>query len=83
MNSDLKAQLRELFIIAAKVFDFFLYRPQTKFARVMFYTCLSFCPGGVPGQVPPGTRYTPQDQCMLGDMGNKRAVRILLECILV
>ena len=50
-----------------------------------------------PGQVPPG-RYPlvlyplgiyppghvhPQDQYMLGDMGNKRAVRILLECILV
>ena len=45
--------------------------------------------GGVPGQVPPG-RYTPSgqvhtppEQCMLGDTGNKRAVRILLECILV
>ena len=22
------------------------YRPQTKFAKVMFYTCLSFCPRG-------------------------------------
>ena len=44
---------------------------------------------------PPGTRYTPRDQvhppplppprelCMLGNTGNKRAVRILLECILV
>ena len=46
---------------------------------------------------PPPGRYTPWDQagnpprdqagspeqCMLGDMGNKRAVRILLECILV
>ena len=38
----------------------------------------------------PGTRYTPslgpgnpQEQCMPGDTGNKRAVRILLECILV
>ena len=31
----------------------------------------------------PWTRYTPQEQCMLGDTGNKRAVRILLECILV
>ena len=30
---------------------------------------------------PPG-RYTPR-QCMLADTGNKRAVRILLECILV
>ena len=46
---------------------------------------------------PPGTRYTPlgpgtpplgpgtlpREQCMLGDTGNKRAVRILLESILV
>ena len=44
---------------------------------------------------PPGTRHSPQEhtplgsdtslseQCMLGDTGNKRAVRILLECILV
>ena len=31
---------------------------------------------------PLGTRYTPE-QYMLGDTGNKRAVRILLECILV
>ena len=31
----------------------------------------------------PGTRYTPRVQCMLGDTGNKRVVRILLECILV
>ena len=48
--------------------------------------------------LPPGTRHTARDQahppgdqvhthlpeqCMLGDMGNKWAVRILLECILV
>ena len=26
---------------------------------------------------------TPQEQCVLGNTGNKRAVRILLECILV
>ena len=47
-----------------------------------------------PGQVHPLGRYPlgrytpqagtpPREQCMLGDMGNKRAVRILLECILV
>ena len=35
-----------------------------------------------PGRYPP-SRYTPREQCMLGDTGNKRAVRILLECILV
>ena len=47
-------------------------------------------PGQVhlPGQVPPGQVYSPQDryppeQCMLGNTGNKWAVRILLECILV
>ena len=34
-----------------------------------------------PRQVHPLGRYTPW--CMLGDTGNKRAVRILLECILV
>ena len=33
-------------------------------------------------QTPPGAD-TPLTQCMLGDTGNKRAVRILLECILV
>ena len=49
----------------------------------------------LPGQVPPGqvtpwagtphpqAGITPREQCMLGDTGNKRAVRILLECILV
>ena len=42
-----------------------------------------------PGQVqppagthPPGEAHPPE-QCMLGDTGNKRVVRILLECILV
>ena len=32
---------------------------------------------------PPPGRYTLPRQCMMGDTGNKRAVRILLECILV
>ena len=35
-----------------------------------------------PGQTPLGADIPPA-QCMLGDTGNKRAVRILLECILV
>ena len=36
------------------------------------------------GQVhPPGQSHPPGEQCMLGDIGNKRPVRILLECILV
>ena len=33
--------------------------------------------------IPPWAVYPHQEQCMLGDTGNKRAVRILLECILV
>ena len=55
--------------------------------------CQSFCSRGKgsasmfagmadpPEQAP--QEQTPPAQCMLGDMGNKRAVRILLECILV
>ena len=41
--------------------------------------------GGSTFEGTPGTRYTThlRKQCMLGDTGNKRAVRILLECILV
>ena len=39
-------------------------------------------PGTPPAGTPPSTRYTPH-QSMLGDMCNKRAVNILLECILV
>ena len=58
--------------------------------RLCFYTCLSVIlfTEGVPGQVhpqagtPPGQVHL-REQCMLGDTGNKRAVRILLECILV
>ena len=40
-------------------------------------------PGTPPGQVHPWDKVHPPEQCMLGDTGNKRAVRILLECILV
>ena len=39
--------------------------------------------GTPPGRYTPLGRYTPQEQCMLGNTGNKRAVRILLECILI
>ena len=76
-----------------QIHNVFYYR---KFAKVMFYTCLSvilFTGGSTwvgtpPGQVhPPGTYTpwagTPREQCKLGDTGNKRAVSILLECILV
>ena len=100
------------------------YRPQTKFAKVMFLhvsVIMSTGVGGLPHcmlgytssgpeagtphdqrQVPPRTRgryppgpeagtppeqtplgAEPPSQCMLGDTGNKRAVRILLECNLV
>ena len=50
--------------------------------------CLSACwDTHPPGQTPPLDRHpradTPPAQCMLGDTGNKRAVRILLKCILV
>ena len=34
-------------------------------------------------QIPPRPGRYPLEQCMLGDTGNKRVVRILLECILV
>ena len=71
------------------------YRPQTKFARVMF-SQVSVCPGGThtppdqrktppPRQTPPGRhppdRHPPGSACW--DTVNKRAVRILLECNLV
>ena len=58
------------------------------------YPPASLGPGTTPDQVhprpctpprpgtPPGPG-TPPEQCMLGDTGNKRAVHILLECILV
>ena len=52
--------------------------------------CLPNCMLGYPCPPPPPTRGrhppgadTPTTQCMLGDTGNKRAVRILLEFILV
>ena len=44
--------------------------------------CHSVHRGGGVG-TPPGPGTPPSEQCMLGDTGNKRAVRILLECILV
>ena len=47
--------------------------------------CQEFCSQGeYLGRYPPLLRYTrAREQRMLGDTGNKRAVRILLECILV
>ena len=57
------------------------YRPQTKFAKVVFLHLSVSHSVHPPGQVHP----PPQEQCMcmLGDTGNKRAIRIPLECILV
>ena len=91
-----------------------IYRPQTKFAKVMFLhlfvshsvqgggVCPSACWDTTPDQRqtpppqdqrqahPPKSRHPPGPdtlpfvvQCMLGDTGNKWAVRILLECTLV
>ena len=71
------------------------YRPQTKFAKVMFLhlSVSDSIPRGlsasVHARIHPTTEQTPPEQtplptqCMLGDTGNKRAVRILLRCILV
>ena len=76
-----------------------IYRQQTKFAKVMFLrlSVSHSVQGGcsvsqhamgqhyISRHSPPGQvdRYTPLEQCMLGDTGNKLAVRILLECSLV
>ena len=102
------------FATPASVYSpFFLsyYRPQTKFAKVMFlhvschsvHRVRSTWQVNPPAGTPPRTRYNPPDQVHppgpgtppeqvapreqvhpreLGDTGNKRAVRILLECIL-
>ena len=40
-------------------------------------------PGTPPWAGTPQAGTPPREQCMLGDTGNKRAVRIILECILV
>ena len=72
------------------------YRPQTKFAKVMFLhlSVSHSVHGGMSASLhagihPPVSRQSPESrhpppaQCMLGDTGNKRAVSILLERILV
>ena len=60
--------------------------PATKLGQGNIFrsVCQEFCPqeGGGVWADPPPSRY-PREQCMLGDTGNKRAVRILLECILL
>ena len=61
------------------------YRPQTKFAKVMFLQ-VSVCPRGVCLSAcwdsrPPGADTPQHTQCMLGDTANKRVVCILLVCI--
>ena len=77
------------------------YRPQTKFAKVVFLhlSVILFTGWGVSASVhvgytapsradTPWSRHPlgadiPPVQCLLGDTGNKRAVRIPLECIFV
>ena len=59
----------------------FNYRPQRSWGKVIFsVACVknSVHRGGVPGQVHPPGRYTPKAGTV-----SERAVRILLECILV
>ena len=69
------------------------YRPQTKFAKVMFLQ-VSVCPQGggvrdrgkgacVAGAACMARMPPPADTTRYGDTVNERAVRILLECILV
>ena len=62
-----------------------------KFAKVMFlhlsvsHSVHSWGFASVHAGIHPPSlqEQTPPEQCMLGDTDNKRAVRILLECILV
>ena len=72
----------------------YFYRSQRSWDKVMFLHVfvILFTEGGLPHcmleypppqtRTPPGSRHPP-GQCMLGDTGNSRAVRILLECNLV
>ena len=76
--------------------SYICYRPQMKFAKVMFsqvsvhiggvlsqsHCMLGYTPPST-GQTPPLLGRHPPAQCMLGDTVNKRVVRIPLECILV
>ena len=61
------------------------YRSQRSWGKVIFsQVSVILSTEGVPGQVhPPPDQVHPPEQCMPGDTGNKRVVRILLECILV
>ena len=71
------------------------YRSQAKFAKVLFLhlsvshsvhrgVCPSACWDASPVADPtPKEQTPPPEQCMLGDKGNKQAVRIPLESILV
>ena len=75
----------------------YIYRPQTKFAKVMFlhlsvilFTGGGTFPGHMTGGVHPGGsasggggRCWADPPGILRDTGNERPVRILLECILV
>ena len=67
----------------------YLLPPATKFGQGNIFrsVCQEFChppESDTSGSRHPlGSRDLPQEQCMLGDTGNKGAVPMLLECILV
>ena len=65
--------------------DCYFYRPQGSWGKVMFLqaSVILSTVGGVPDQVHLPDQVHPPVQSMLGDTVNARAVRILLECILV
>ena len=74
---------RQRLLCSACCSNSIFYRPQTKFAKVVFTgACLSTGGGGVSAtHPPPGS--TPPFYSTCWDTVNKRAVRIPLECILV
>ena len=69
----------------------FLYVSVNLFTGGLSHCMLGYTPSGTRGRHPldqrqthpPGTRHSQPAQCMLGDTGNKRLVRTLLECNLV
>ena len=78
----------ELFILHRDRHKHASYRPQRSWGKVMFlHVSVILFTGGVCWHTTPTPHpqeQTPyRDQCMLGDAGNKQAVRMLLECILV
>ena len=68
---------------------FITARKEVEQGNIFRSVCQELCPQGACLDIhsrvdTPGSSHPlPREQCMLGDTGNKRAVRILLECILV